>query len=376
MSVNIKIRDAVKKYGDNTIIADLSLDIKEGEFFTLLGPSGCGKTTLLRMIAGFNSIEGGDFFFNDKRINDMDPVVRNIGMVFQNYAIFPNMTVEKNVAFGLKNRKLPKEEIVAKTNQFLKLMKIEEYRDRMPERLSGGQQQRVALARALAITPDVLLMDEPLSNLDAKLRVEMRSVIKEIQNSIGITTVYVTHDQEEAMAVSDRIAVMNAGEIQQVGTPKILYQRPANLFVATFIGRSNILDCQLEVEEGKAMLVLPGNYKVEMKNILPEEMYSRPVKASIRPEELVLEKDATEGIKAFVDDAVFLGLNTHYFVHFEDGEKAEIIQESLIDSIIEKGTEIYLGVKTEKVNIFDSEGKKNLVKGVVNDIDVFKKGDK
>jgi iron(III) transport system ATP-binding protein len=376
VSVNIKIRDAVKKYGDNTIIADLSLDIKEGEFFTLLGPSGCGKTTLLRMIAGFNSIEGGDFFFNDKRINDMDPVVRNIGMVFQNYAIFPNMTVEKNVAFGLKNRKLPKEEIVAKTNQFLKLMKIEEYRDRMPERLSGGQQQRVALARALAITPDVLLMDEPLSNLDAKLRVEMRSVIKEIQNSIGITTVYVTHDQEEAMAVSDRIAVMNAGEIQQVGTPKILYQRPANLFVATFIGRSNILDCQLEVEEGKAMLVLPGNYKVEMKNILPEEMYSRPVKASIRPEELVLEKDATEGIKAYVDDAVFLGLNTHYFVHFEDGEKAEIIQESLIDSIIEKGTEIYLGVKTEKVNIFDSEGKKNLVKGVVNDIDVFKKGDK
>ena len=376
MSVNIKIRDAVKKYGDNTIIADLSLDIKEGEFFTLLGPSGCGKTTLLRMIAGFNSIEGGDFFFNETRINDMDPVVRNIGMVFQNYAIFPNMTVEKNVAFGLKNRKLPKEEIVAKTNQFLKLMKIEEYRDRMPERLSGGQQQRVALARALAITPDVLLMDEPLSNLDAKLRVEMRTVIKEIQNSIGITTVYVTHDQEEAMAVSDRIAVMNAGEIQQVGTPKILYQRPANLFVATFIGRSNILNCQLEVEDGKAMLVLPGNYKVEMTNILPEEKYSRPVKASVRPEELVLLKDSTNGIKAYVDDAVFLGLNTHYFVHFEDGEKAEIIQESLIDSIIEKGTEVYLGVKTEKVNIFDAEGKKNLVKGVINDIDVFKKGDK
>lgn len=376
MSVNIKIRDAIKKYGDNTIIADLSLDIKEGEFFTLLGPSGCGKTTLLRMIAGFNSIEGGDFFFNEKRINDMDPVVRNIGMVFQNYAIFPNMTVEKNVAFGLKNRKLPKEEIVAKTNQFLKLMKIEEYRDRMPERLSGGQQQRVALARVLAITPDVLLMDEPLSNLDAKLRVEMRTVIKEIQNSIGITTVYVTHDQEEAMAVSDRIAVMNAGEIQQVGTPKILYQRPANLFVANFIGRSNVVNCQLEVTDGKAMLILPGNYKVEMTNILPEEKYSRPVKASIRPEELIVEKNATEGIKAHIDDAVFLGLNTHYFVHFDDGEKAEIIQESLIDSIIEKGTEIYLGVKTEKVNIFDVEGKKNLVKGVVNDIDVFKKGEK
>ena len=241
MSVNIRVKDAVKKYGDNTIISDLSLDIKEGEFFTLLGPSGCGKTTLLRMIAGFNSIEGGDFYFNDKRINDMDPAKRNIGMVFQNYAIFPNMNVEKNVAFGLKNRKLSPEKIKEQTDKFLKLMQIDEYRDRMPERLSGGQQQRVALARALAITPDVLLMDEPLSNLDAKLRVEMRSVIKQIQNSVGITCVYVTHDQEEAMAVSDRIAVMNHGDIQQIGTPKNLYQRPANLFVANFIGRTNIM---------------------------------------------------------------------------------------------------------------------------------------
>ncbi|MCQ2411525.1 MAG: ABC transporter ATP-binding protein [Sphaerochaetaceae bacterium] len=375
MSVNIKIRDAVKKYGNNTIISDLSLDIKEGEFFTLLGPSGCGKTTLLRMIAGFNSIEGGDFYFSEKRINDMDPVKRNIGMVFQNYAIFPNMTVEKNVAFGLKNRKLPKEEIKAKTDQFLKLMKIEEYRDRMPERLSGGQQQRVALARALAITPDVLLMDEPLSNLDAKLRVEMRTVIKEIQNSIGITCVYVTHDQEEAMAVSDRIAVMNHGDIQQIGTPKILYQRPANLFVATFIGRTNVINAELKVKNGKTMLALPG-YEVEMNNILKDEAKDRKVIASIRPEELVVNKDATEGIKATVDDAVFLGLNTHYFVHFENGEKAEIIQESLIDSIIEKGTEIYLGVKTEKINVFDEEGNKNLVEGVLNDYDVYRNGDK
>lgn len=371
MSVYIKIKDAVKKYGNNTIISDLSLDIKEGEFFTLLGPSGCGKTTLLRMIAGFNSIEGGDFYFNETRINDMDPVKRKIGMVFQNYAIFPNMTVEKNVAFGLKNRKLPKEEIKAKTDQFLKLMKIEEYRDRMPERLSGGQQQRVALARALAITPDVLLMDEPLSNLDAKLRVEMRTVIKEIQNSIGITTVYVTHDQEEAMAVSDRIAVMNLGDIQQIGTPKILYQRPANLFVATFIGHTNVIDAEMEAEGGNAVLVLPGGYRLEMSNILKNEIRNRKVIASIRPEELIVEKDATEGIRATVDDAVFLGLNTHYFVHFDNGVKAEIVQESLIDSIIEKGTVIYLGVKKEKINIFDEEGKRNLVEGVKNDLDAY-----
>ncbi len=373
MSVNIKIRDAVKKYGDNTIISDLSLDIKEGEFFTLLGPSGCGKTTLLRMIAGFNSIEGGDFYFGDTRINDMDPAKRNIGMVFQNYAIFPNMTVENNVAFGLKNRKLPKGEIASKTDQFLKLMKIDEYRDRMPERLSGGQQQRVALARALAITPDVLLMDEPLSNLDAKLRVEMRTVIKQIQNEVGITTVYVTHDQEEAMAVSDRIAVMNNGDIQQIGTPKILYQRPANLFVATFIGHTNVIDAELKVEDGDAYLYLPGGYKVKMDTIRDEEKKDRKVKASIRPEELVVDRNNKEGIKAVIDDAVFLGLNTHYFVHFEDGETAEIVQESKIDSIIEKGTEIRLGVKTEKINIFDEKGEHNLVKGVLNDYDVYRK---
>ncbi len=373
MSVTIKIRNAVKAYGDTTIIENLSLDIKEGEFFTLLGPSGCGKTTLLRMIAGFNSIEGGDFYFNDKRINDMNPVNRNIGMVFQNYAIFPNMNVEKNVAFGLKTRKLPKEEIEKKTNQFLQLMKIEEYRNRMPERLSGGQQQRVALARALAITPDVLLMDEPLSNLDAKLRVEMRTVIKEIQNSIGITTVYVTHDQEEAMAVSDRIAVMNQGVIQQIGSPKILYQRPANLFVATFIGHTNVIKSEIKVENGKAYLVLPGEYKVELTNLIPEEIKDRKVIASIRPEELKVEEAGSAGgLKATVDDAVFLGLNTHYFVHFENGEKAEIIQESQIDSIIAKGTKISLSIKTEKINVFDESGNKNLVKGVINDLDAYK----
>ena len=374
MSTNIKIRDAVKKYGDNVIISDLSLDIKEGEFFTLLGPSGCGKTTLLRMIAGFNSIEGGDFYFGDTRINDMDPAKRNIGMVFQNYAIFPNMTVEKNVAFGLKNRKLPKDEIAEKTDKFLKLMKIDEYRERMPERLSGGQQQRVALARALAITPDVLLMDEPLSNLDAKLRVEMRTVIKEIQNSVGITTVYVTHDQEEAMAVSDRIAVMNAGFIQQIGTPKVLYQRPANLFVSTFIGHTNVIDAELKDKDGKAYLALPGGYEVEIPTIRKEEIKDRKVKASIRPEELVVNENNVDGLEAVVDDAVFLGLNTHYFVHLNDGTKAEIIQESQIDSMIKKGTKVKLEIKTGKVNIFNEDGSYNLVEGVTNDLDVYKKG--
>ncbi|MBQ9987132.1 MAG: ABC transporter ATP-binding protein [Erysipelotrichales bacterium] len=373
MSVNIKIRDAVKKYGNNTIISDLSLDIKEGEFFTLLGPSGCGKTTLLRMIAGFNSIEGGDFYFNEKRINDMDPAKRNIGMVFQNYAIFPNMTVEKNVAFGLKNRKLPEAEIKEKTDKFLKLMQIDEYRDRMPDRLSGGQQQRVALARALAITPDVLLMDEPLSNLDAKLRVEMRTVIKNIQHNVGITTVYVTHDQEEAMAVSDRIAVMNHGDIQQIGTPKDLYQRPANLFVANFIGRTNIINCKLRDHDGVAEVVLSDGSSFTVDSVKKEEIKDQDVIASIRPEEFVVEEASVDGIKAIIDDCVFLGLNTHYFVHLRTGEELVIIQESKIDSVIPSGTEVSLRVKSEKINLFSSDGERSLIMGVKNDLDVYKK---
>ncbi|MBR0230026.1 MAG: ABC transporter ATP-binding protein, partial [Erysipelotrichaceae bacterium] len=372
---NISIDHAVKKYGDNTVIPDLSLEVKDGEFFTLLGPSGCGKTTLLRMIAGFNTIEGGDFYFGNTRINDLDPAKRNIGMVFQNYAIFPHLTVRKNVEFGLKNKKVPKEEIKEETDKFMKLMHIDEYADRMPDKLSGGQQQRVALARALVIKPDVLLMDEPLSNLDAKLRVEMRTVIKEIQKEVGITNIYVTHDQEEAMAVSDRIAVMNQGVIQQIGTPKILYQRPANLFVATFIGRTNVIPAELKVKDGKPYLVLPGDCRVELSTVKEEEIKDQKVIASIRPEELVVDINNKEGIHAVIDDAVFLGLNTHYFVHFDNGEKAEIIQESKIDSIIEKGTEIFLSIKAEKINVFDETGSYNIIKGVVNDLDLYKEGE-
>ena len=367
MSEEIIIKHALKKYGDNVIIPDLSLDIREGEFFTLLGPSGCGKTTLLRMIAGFNSIEGGDFFFGEKRINDLDPAKRNIGMVFQNYAIFPHYTVRKNVEFGLKNKKFPKDKIKTQSEKFMQLMQIDQYADRMPERLSGGQQQRVALARALCIEPDVLLMDEPLSNLDAKLRVEMRTVIKNIQHNVGITTVYVTHDQEEAMAVSDRIAVMNAGIIQHVGTPKSIYQRPANLFVATFIGRSNVIKGKLVVDGGKTYLETLSGYRAEIHTVRPEQQKEQEITLSVRPEEFLLDRDSTEGISAIVDDCVFLGLNTHYFVHLSSGEEVEIIQESSIDSIIEPGSEIKLKINTDKVNLFTADGEENILTGVCND---------
>ena len=368
MSVTIKIDHAHKCYGSNVIIGDLSVNIREGEFFTLLGPSGCGKTTLLRMIAGFNSIEGGDFYFNDTRINSIDPSKRHIGMVFQNYAIFPHLSVRDNVMFGLKNqeKKMSRAQMMEETEKFMKLMHIEEYAERKPERLSGGQQQRVALARALVIQPDVLLMDEPLSNLDAKLRVEMRETIRNIQHSVGITTVYVTHDQEEAMAVSDRIAVMNLGEIQQIGTPQAIYQRPANLFVASFIGRTNLLSGEIRMENGAAQLVVAGSRRAQIDTLLAEEMKDQKVVVSVRPEEFVIDKTG-EGIPATVVSSTFLGLNMHYFLRLSDGTDVQVIQEAELDSRLRDGEQIHLRMKQNKINIFCEDGSRNLVRGVTND---------
>lgn len=349
----IIIRNAVKRYGKTTVIQGLNLNIKDGELFTLLGPSGCGKTTLLRMIAGFNSIEGGDFYFNETRINDMEPNKRNIGMVFQNYAIFPHLSVRQNVEFGLKQRKMEKEAIASSTDKFLKLMQIDQYKDRMPDNLSGGQQQRVALARALVIKPDVLLMDEPLSNLDAKLRLEMREAIRNIQKEVGITTVYVTHDQEEAMAISDKIAVMKDGVIQHIGNPQEIYHRPANVFVATFIGRTNILDAKYH----NNCIEFKDGYKIPYELNTSEE----EIKVSIRPEEFVMTKN-DEGMRGIVVDNVFLGLNTHYHVRLETGQIVEVIQVSSLDNRIKVGTEVRLSIQKDKINIFDSEGSRNLLR--------------
>lgn len=351
MSVAINIQHAMKAYGKNVIIPDLDVQIKDKEFFTLLGPSGCGKTTLLRMIAGFNTIEGGDFYFNDNRINDLDPSRRNIGMVFQNYAIFPHLTVRENVEFGLKNRNFSKSEIGPMADKFLKLMQIYDYKDRMPERLSGGQQQRVALARALVIMPDVLLMDEPLSNLDAKLRLEMRQAIRDIQKEVGITTIYVTHDQEEAMAISDRIAVMNLGEIQQIGRPQEIYHRPSNEFVASFIGRTNIIMGECDKNE---ITIL--NHRVKLNNI----NYKGKVKVSIRPEEFIITNDKS-AIPAVIKDTIFLGLNTHFFMELPNKQIVEIIKESMINNENEVGKTVYLTVNTDKINVFNEDGSDNLV---------------
>jgi iron(III) transport system ATP-binding protein len=223
-----------KKYGDVTAISDFSLDVKSGELLALLGPSGCGKTSLLRMIAGFIAVDSGEIQFNGKLMNDIPPENRNTGFVFQNYALFPHLSVWKNVAFGLSNRKVHKNEIKRRVEAVLKEVKIDALAQRLPGELSGGEQQRAALARAIVMQPDVLLMDEPLSNLDAMLRVELRAAIREIQKNLRITTLYVTHDQEEAFAVSDRIAVLKGGVLQQLGTPSEIFKHPANEFVAAF----------------------------------------------------------------------------------------------------------------------------------------------
>jgi iron(III) transport system ATP-binding protein len=362
MSVPITFTKVVKRYGENTIIPELSLSVKDGEFFTLLGPSGCGKTTLLRMVAGFNTIESGTISFGDQVINDTPPAKRNIGMVFQNYAVFPHMTVKQNVAFGLTNRDLSKAEINKRVAEILETTRITEYASRMPDRLSGGQQQRVALARAIVIRPNVLLMDEPLSNLDAKLRLEMRNAIRNIHNTMGITTVYVTHDQEEAMAVSDRIAVMDSGVIQQVGVPKAIYQRPANMFVANFIGRSNALDAELVSTNGSAKLTFGNGSVIDYTEFLNGGVKSQKVKVSVRPEEFIVSTSG-EGLSGIIESSIFLGLNTTYFIKLFNGDIIETVEESSIDSILAKGTKVSLGLKTGKINIFTADGKTSLTKG-------------
>ena len=356
MGVAIHIDNVTKAYGKNIVIQGLSAEIKPGEFFTLLGPSGCGKTTLLRMIIGFNTIEAGEIRLDDKVINSIPTNKRNMGMVFQNYAVFPHMSVRDNVAYGLKTRRIPRAERYKKADEILKLVKIDQYADRMPTQLSGGQQQRVALARAIVIEPEVLLMDEPLSNLDAKLRVEMRNVIKQIQHQVGITTVYVTHDQEEALAISDRIAVMNDGVIQQIGTPKHIYQRPANEFVSTFIGLSNLLDAECRDDT----LIFGEHYQVPVKTLRAN--VNGRVHVAVRPEEFIIHTDGTPGIPATVSSSVFLGMTQHYFMTLPDGKEIEVVENSDLTDIIPDGSKVTLEIMPLKVNIFDAETRATLIR--------------
>jgi iron(III) transport system ATP-binding protein len=356
MSHNVIIKDVVKKFGDFTAVNRISIDIREGEFFTLLGPSGCGKTTLLRMVAGFNSIDEGTIWFDDRMINHVEAHKRDIGMVFQNYAIFPHMSVYENVAYGLKAKKLPRAEIDKKAKEALELVQISALAGRKPSELSGGQQQRVALARAFVIEPGVLLMDEPLSNLDAKLRVQMRTSIKKLQKGLGITTIYVTHDQEEALAISDRIAIMKDGKIMQAGMPEEIYKKPKNTFVAGFIGTSNFL-------EGEAAAPSEGREAtVRLKSgaafdIMLKKPYSGSVIISVRPEEFKIVERSDIAMEGRILISTFLGDYVNYEVQLKDGSTVEVNEYTKdIGHIRDIGQEILLSFAPEKISVFDSTG--------------------
>jgi iron(III) transport system ATP-binding protein len=302
MARGVTIANVSFAFGKTPVLDDIGLAVAAGEFFAFLGPSGSGKTTLLRLIAGFGRPTTGRILIGERDVTDLAPWDRNVGMVFQSYALWPHMTVAKNVAFGLERRKLPRRQIGDKVAAALDLVGLGAYADRRPAQLSGGQQQRVALARTLVIEPAVLLLDEPLSNLDARLRVEMRSELKLLQRKLGLTAIYVTHDQEEANAVADRIAVLDQGQIQQVGTPVALYDRPANRFVASFLGTANLIDGRIEPD---------GRFVAEGLAIDGVGGAAGAATISVRPQDIAVAA-AGAGIVATVDSAEFLGGVTRY----------------------------------------------------------------
>ena len=324
---NIELRQINHYYGKDQALENINLTIEEGEFFTLLGPSGCGKTTILRILGGFISPSSGSIVVSDKDITNLGPEKRNMGTVFQNYALFPNMTVEENVAYGLKIKKLPKNTIKEKCDFYLELAGLTDYRKKRVDELSGGQQQRVAIARALAIEPTMLLLDEPMSNLDVALRIKMREEIREIQQKIGITTLFITHDQQEALAISDKIAVMDKGKVLQVGTPMEVYKNPANDFVANFVGTSNY------IEESQY-----NNFNI--KNTEKPYIYKRP-------EEMILVESTDESgfVKVTIESKRFLGPLLEYTVlHNEKRYNVAMLNRNNNESKLQVGDVAYLGL--------------------------------
>ena len=303
----LSIQHVKKAFGDTTVVQDFNLDVGTGEFVSFLGPSGCGKTTVLRMVAGFEEPSAGSIAIAGKDVTRLKPNQRNIGMVFQAYALFPNLTVAQNIAFGLKVAGMPRADTDARVAEMLNLIKLPQFGDRYPYQLSGGQQQRVALARAIAPKPKLLLLDEPLSALDAKVRVSLRDEIRSIQKELGITTVFVTHDQEEALSISDRIVVMYGGKAEQVGTPFEIYNRPATKFVANFVGTLNVLEGT--VTDASAGKVKVGAGEVLLKGKLNGSKAGDTLSLALRPEAISLGKqagrDATLGGE--ISEVSFLG---------------------------------------------------------------------
>ncbi|MFN4099065.1 MAG: ABC transporter ATP-binding protein [Pararhodobacter sp.] len=338
MKPEIEIKALDKSYGQGTAafraLSDINLTIDTGEFFTLLGPSGCGKTTLLRCIAGFEAPSSGSLRINGDEVAGKGPNQRPVNTVFQNYALFPHMSVAQNIGFGLKMQGRPRAEIESTVAEMLRLVRMEALADRKPSEISGGQQQRVALARALAPRPRVLLLDEPLSALDLKLRKEMQGELKRLQSETGITFVFVTHDQEEALTMSDRIAVMSAGRILQLGTPHEIYHSPADRFVADFIGDTNFLTLPVvEAAGGIATLTLPGGQTAPAR--LPEGMLPVPgekVTAVLRPEQAMLVTPEGAAMAATVSGSTFFGTDTHVHLTLEDGQEFILRRQNTVDA--------------------------------------------
>lgn len=310
----VRIENVIKDFGGQRVIENLNLEAKQGEFLTLLGPSGCGKTTTLRMIAGFEEPTGGKILLNGKDVSQNQPYERDVNTVFQSYALFPHMNIFENIAFGLKLKKLPKEEIKKRVKEALRLVRLEGYEGRKPNEISGGQKQRVAIARAIINNPKVLLLDEPLGALDMKLRKEMQIELKHLQQKLGITFIYVTHDQEEALVLSDRIAVMNNGKVEQLGKPSEIYERPRTKFVADFIGETNLFEGKVsQVSENCIKVVIDDLSEITITDPLLDKLSIKKnanVYVAVRPEKMKLVSSAIEGmnkIKVTVKEKIYAG---------------------------------------------------------------------
>lgn len=334
-------------------IHELNLDISDGEMVVLVGPSGCGKSTLLRMIAGLEEISSGDLSIDTTRVNDLEPGERDIAMVFQNYALYPHMTVFNNMAYGLRNRKTPKHEIERLVNEAATMLELDHLLDRKPNQLSGGQRQRVAMGRAIVRHPKVFLFDEPLSNLDAKLRVQMRLEIKKLQRRLGTTSVYVTHDQVEAMTLADKLVVLNKGNVEQVGTPIEIYDNPASLFVATFIGSPsmNILDANM-TSQG---IELNGS----VKSLLAKPLEQKKVKLGLRPEHLQIDNDQP-WFNVEVEFIEALGADLLLYCQTQEPQSQQLVLRVEGHSPIEMGDTLGVNIKPENIHLFDCETSKRI----------------
>ncbi len=356
---SVKISNLEKAYGAIKVLHQLDLDVEEGKFVVLLGPSGCGKSTLLRMIAGLESVTGGDIYFDDKRVNDVHAKDRNIAMVFQNYALYAHMSVRKNMAFSMRLNKTDKKTMDEKVNWASSILGLDDYLDRLPKELSGGQRQRVAMGRAIVRDPEVFLFDEPLSNLDAKLRVQMRTEIKDLHQRLKTTTVYVTHDQIEAMTMADEVVVMRDGIIEQSGTPMKIYDKPNNLFVAQFIGSPtmNIIKCQVTEENGTRYAALD-----KLRLPLPDDrdlQVGQTLYYGVRPEHFKISKaahdiNASSSLTGIIKVVEPTGPETHVYLTLADENLCAITRERIE---MKPGDEIHLQPDVSHVHLFDGETK-------------------